>query len=69
MQGLKNIKENALKNNLERVQNYPKGKRGGFGMTRGISDCGYEMWGDSLYDYKIYDACHAVEKYYNRELE
>lgn len=48
---------------------YPKGHRGGMGFTRGISDCGHEMWGDSLYDYQIYDACGAVEDYYNKELE
>jgi hypothetical protein len=68
IQGLKNLKQRAIENKLEGVESYPKGQRGNFGYTRGISD--YEgLWGDELYDCRIYRACGAVESYYNMELE
>lgn len=68
IQGLKNLKQRALNNELERVKTCPKGMRGNFGYTRGISD--YEgLWADELYDCRIYKACGAVESYYNMELE
>lgn len=70
VQGLKFLKKRSENLEIkERIMKYPKGQRGNFGFTWGISDCGHEMWGDSLYDYQIYDACGAVEDYYNNELE
>ena len=67
--GLKILKKRSENYEIEgRVMEYPKGQRGNFGLTRGISD--YEgLWGDCLYNYQIYDACGAIEDYYNNELE
>lgn len=70
IEGLKILRKRAENNEIEEwVMKYPKGRRGNFGMTRGISDCGHEMWGDALYNYEIYDACGAIEDYFNLELE
>lgn len=67
---LKLIKHQAENGLLEKdIKKYPIRGRPSFGFTRGISDRGHEMWGDELYDFKIYDACGAVEDYYNKELE
>lgn len=53
---------------MQTFEFYQKGRRGGFGMTRGISE--YEgLWADELYEYQIYKSCGAVERYYNKELE
>jgi len=48
---------------------YPKGARGGGNFTMGISEWLPKIWGEELYDYSIYNACLAVEEYYNLELE
>ncbi len=67
---LEAIKNKAISNGYEdRLNSRPKGNRGGFGITRGMSDYSDRMWGEALYDYAIYNACGEVEKYFNRELE
>ena len=69
IQGMKDIKTSIISGKHDQyIEEKEKGKRGTFGMTRGMAD--YErLWADELYDYSIHDACAEVEKYYNRELE
>jgi hypothetical protein len=48
---------------------YPKGKRGGRFITRGLGEWLPKIWGEELYGDTIYEACIAVEDYYLEELE
>lgn len=68
--GLEILKQKSLNNSrFDRIIKYKKGYRGGFGLSRGMSDYSDHLFGEGVCNNEIYESCLAVEKYFNHELE